>query len=688
MRAVKKCMSLILAGATFSVGCGKPYFMTETDYIYYNKISGEYDHKEYGEVQNLPPGNPRTVRDPAEKIQWELSLEDAKRICLENNKQIAFLGYQPGEAATNIDLQLSVFDAFFETGGQWGRAETQVTNTVQVIGTGRDAILQKTFGTSAGGFGTNATTGAATQDGLSSIPGIDLARFSKRNAAGGLTSISYGLDYQNLDPVNAFTAVNPSWRSSVNLAVQQPLAQGFGVEFNRSLILIARANHDQAIKQFEVSVRTVLRDVEVAYWQLYFTYQDLYSREQGMKQALATWQKEKNKQEVGTAAIPDVAQAREQYEFFRGARLQALARVLAAERDLRELMGLPPDDARQIIPKDDPTIAEYEPDWSLGVIEAMELRPELSVQRFAVRAAEIEVMRQKNGLLPDLTFGANYGITGLDNQFDQSIDVLTENRFTNWNLSIRYRRQIGERSANASVRRAQLTLSRLRATLRNEEQTVLTDLHEAYQNLITNYELIHIQKDRREAATQQLLAREQFYQQGKTTIDVLLQAQTTFADALRDEGQAIVNYNQSLVQWEFAKGTILINDNVALAEEGVSAMNPKYLEQRGKQWQKSPPLPIHKGDKVHGDFFPCPDTSGPLYPETLPINPADLKEATRSTAGDRPAPPVEMEAAPESIPMPATDAPRGSVENLPPAPAPLPPNPPPPLQETPDEPRR
>lgn len=685
MRAARSSVSLILALTTLSAGCHKPYFMTELDYTYYNRISGDYDHKDYGTVENLPPGNPRTVRDPAERVQWQLSLAETKRITLENNKQIAFLGYQPGEAGTNISLQESIFDAFFETGVQWGKAETQVTNAVQVIGTGRDAIVQKTFGTSAGGFGVNSTLGAATQDTFSQLPGVDLARFSKRNVAGGLTVLSYGIDYQNINPVNAFTAVNPSWRQSVNFSVSQPVLQGAGVEYNRSQILIARSNHEQAIKQFETSVRTVLRDVEVAYWQLYFTYQDLYSREQGMRQALATWQKEKNKQEVGTGAVPDVAQAREQYEFFRGARLQALARVLAAERDLRELMGLPPDDERQIVPADDPTIAEYEPDWSVGVLEAMDLRPELAAQRYAIRSAEIELMRQKNGLMPDLTVGANYGITGLDNQFDQSVDVLTNNQFTNWTLSARYRRQIGERSANAAVRRAQLALSRLRAQLRNEEQTILTDLQEAFQNLITNYELIQIQKDRREAATAQLLAREQFYQQGKTTIDVLLQAQTTFADALRDEGQAIVNYNQSLIQWEFHKGTILINDNVALAEDGVSAMNPKYTKNRIRQWQKSLPLPIHKGDKVHADSFPCPDTSIPLYRENLGIDPATLKENRQELNTPAPEAPAEMEGVPSAPPTetpdpgPSTEPPQGSTE---PAPRPLP-EPPPVLDPTP-----
>lgn len=673
MRRTSRWLCVLLS-AVMTVGCQKPYFMTDLDYDFYNRVSGEYDRSEYGDEPLVPVHQPRTVRDPGEtdKIPWKLTLAEVKRITLENNKQIAFLGYRPGEAGTVVDLRLSAFDAFFSFGGAWSGSEQQVLSNIQVIGTGRDAITQKLFGGAQAGYGFNATQGAATQEVFSSIPGAEVLGIFKRNATGGLTRLTYTLDYQNINPVNVFTAINPAWRSAVNIGLEQPVLQGAGVEFNRAPILIARANYEQQIKDFQANVQTLLRDVEIAYWQINFAYQDLYSRQTGMEQALATWQKEKNKQEVGTGAVPDVAQAREQYEFFRAARLQALTRVLAAERDLRRLMGLPPDDDRRIIPADDPVIAEYAPNWQIAIQETMEFRPELAGQRFLVRAAELEVLRQKNGLLPDLTLAANYSITGLADDWDQSINVLTDSRFTVWTLGGRYRQQIGERAAHAAVRRANLALSRERATLRNLEHTYLCDLHEAYQNIISFYDLIQVQKDRREAATQQLEAREQFYRQGKTTIDVLLQAQTAFADALRDEGQAIVQYNQALARWEFAKGTILFNDNVALVEEGVSRMKSKTLDQRRRSWMHGLPLPYHPGTKVHGDLIWCPNTFGPLYPSYLLATPPEEGPAAiegSAPAGEgAPASPVAPQGPTDSGPAiePSSPRPMPKVSEMPP----------------------
>lgn len=677
MRRINGVIGLVLV-AFGTAGCQQPYFMTERDYAYYNDVSSSYGHGTYDDVPEVAATQPRDVTDPSGKEEWKLSLEQAKQIALQSNKQIAFLGYQPAQLGTQIDLQLSRFDAFISAGLAWSRTDRPVANNFQTFGTGQNAVSQDLFGNSIfgglGSVGVNATSGAAAEE-PASRPGANVLELTKRNAAGGLTSIAYNLNYSRQTPPSSFLLLNPSWGSEVNFAIEQPLLQGAGVEFNRAPILIARARHEQSIKSFEANVQTLLRDVEQAYWQLYFSYQDLYSRETGMRQALATWQKEKNKEEVGTAAIPDVAQAREQYEFFRAARLQALSRVLAAERTLRELLGLPPEDDRRIIPDTPPTVAAYVPDWSLAVGEAMSDRPDIVAQRFVVRQAELELLRQKNGLLPDLTVAANWRIVGLDNQFDQSIDRLTDNDFTEWGLAVRYRRQVGERSAHAATRNAQLSLSEQRRTLENLQHTVLHDLHEAYQDIITQYNLIQVQKDRREAATQQLESREQFYRQGKTTIDVLLQAQTTFADALRDESQAIVQYNQALAAWEFAKGTILKNDNVALAEQQISIADEDLGEQRWRQWLKSLPIPIHKGDRLHLNYEECPDDR-PLYqmevmsaplsgPAPVAVPPAGLESPAETESAPAATPAVEEPQALQRLAEPGKLAPPANSSETP-----------------------
>ena len=644
---------LLAAGV---IGCRQPYFMTELDYIHYNRISTSYDREQYdSSIKELAAVAPRTVDEPSRREQWEVSLVDVKRMALENNKQIALLRYSPAIDDTRIDSELAAFDAFFEAGGAWKRTDQQAASQLEVYGTDRDSFTEDAFGGSTG-FGTNQTGGAETDGSGQSAPalaGPNMFQVHKRNAAGGISSLGYRLDYEKSDPTTTFTGVNPYWRSSLELTLQQPLLQAAGTEFNRANILVARANHEQAIRSFELNVHQLLRDVELAYWQLYFTYQDLYSRQFGVEQALVTWQNEKNRQAVGTGALPNVAQAREQLESFRAAWIQALSRVIAAERSLRELLGLPPDDNRQIVPADTPTIAEYTPSWSVAVTEALELRPELIAQRHQIRAFELELFRQKNGLLPDLTFAAQYTITGLNDEFDGSVDRLTDNDFKDWYLGIRYRRPIGERAANAAVQRAELQLDQAHAELRNSQHTALHELAEAYRDIFANRRLIQIQKDRSEAAARNLEAQQESYRVGRQSLDVLLEAQTLFAEALRDEGQAIAQYNQSLIRWEFAKGTILQNDNVALAEQILAPPDERLAKRRHLQWMQSLALPIHAGTCTGADDLSGQAPTTPLYSQSQGKS-ETVEQVSPKPEQDVPAPTREPRTLPK---LPATPLP-------------------------------
>lgn len=639
-----------------SPGCVRPFVMTQRDYDFYNAVSTDYSQGSYDAMLGrFQAALPRTVNDPDRVDHWSLTLAEAKRIAIENNKQILVLATQPGQAGAIVDLQLSQFDAFWSAGGAWGRENQPLASNVAAAGTGQNAVTIDSFGNSGsqfftsdvGGLGVNATTGGATQAQNQSIPGQNVFEILKRNATGGTTNVNYSLGYRNQDPIGGFTTVNPAWSSSVEANFTQPLLQGAGVEFNRAPILIARANFEQTVKNFDLGVQTLLRDVESLYWQLGYTYYDLYSREVGMQQALATWQKIKNEYNVGRASTEDVAQAREQFETFRAERIRAMQRVIDAERQLRFAMGMQSEDARRIIPADSPTQAQYEPDWSTAVLEAVSLRPDVVAQTYAVRAAELELFRQQNGLQPDLTVNGSWSLTGLDNQFDQSIERLTDGDFEGWTLGGRYRRQIGERSANAQTREAQLALSRERDRLKDIQHKALHELTETYRNLSVNYQLLGAQKDRREAAAARLKAQVELYRQGRTTIDELLRAQSSFADSLRDEGLSIAQYNQSLIQWEFSRGTILSNDNVYLAESASMRVNQNQLEERRRMWEAGLPVPLWPGRLVHGDFFPCPDSDKPFYPALA------HEEATTSVDATTP----EAAAGSPELPGATTDAP-------------------------------
>ena len=99
------------------------------------------------------------------------------------------------------------------------------------------------------------------------------------------------------------------WQTNFEATFSHPLLQGGGAQYNRIAgplsfdqyaagfgnpidgVMIARIRTDQTLADFEGGVRNLMRDVEDAYWELYFTYRDLEARKMGRDSALETWKK-------------------------------------------------------------------------------------------------------------------------------------------------------------------------------------------------------------------------------------------------------------------------------------------------------------------------------------------------------------------------------------------------------------
>ncbi len=483
---------------------------------------------------------------------------------------IRVLALDPASIGVGIENALSKFDAQWVSSASW-------QGTDRPIGTALDVFT-------AGG--SNAIN-AIVQEDATVTTGI-----VKPLPTGGTAGITFSTPYTL---TNLPARVNPSYTPSLQFAFEQPLLQGFGVEINQLRpsfpgstilnllpnianlaptqegILITRIRFDQQRAEFQRNVQQMLVNVEISYWNLYNSYWQLYSQEQGMRQAYEAWKINLARYNAGRASIADLAQTRGQYELFRGQRLQALSDLQESERQLRAMLQFPSEDGTRIVPTDTPTLAPYSPDWNTALREALDLRPELYLARQDVKANQLNLVLQENGLLPDLRFAATYDINGIGSQLDgtgptNAFRSLASDHFNNWGLQLRLTVPIGYRSAYANVRLAKLQLVRSYETLHDQELKIERFLALQYRRIYTSYELIRIRRAQREAFATQLRAQFEQFVAGRGTLDVLLEAQRFWASALADEYTAIRDYNNVLAGFEFAKGTILQHDNVVISE--------------------------------------------------------------------------------------------------------------------------
>jgi outer membrane protein TolC len=610
----KKFVGGLALSLTAITGCKQPVFMTEPDYATLTQGLPKdlEENPKVGDVvapdlTNKITAAPPTILDP-ERPPHYMSLAEAIARALENGTvgqpgngqsndtsavfplaqaprglgagaidrdSIRVLALDPANIYTDIEASLSKFDARWISSMNWN-------TTDRPVGTSLDQFQ-------AQGQTNNIRTQAAelTSSLVKPLP------------TGGVAAITFDTQYQY---TNLPARVNPSYTPSLQFQFEQPLLQGFGVDINQIRadhpgsiltgtqfatqprnaqegIVLTRIRFDQARAEFEANVASMLLNVEIAYWNLYAAYGQLYAREIALRKNLEIWRLTRDRVVAGvkgpggvSVTAADEYEAQGQYESSRSDWLAALGGVLEAERNLRGLLGMQPEDGTRLVPSDQPTYAPVRPDWTTAVQEALVLMPELAVEREQVKATQLHLIDQKNRLLPDVRFTSTYNINAIGNRLDgpdpnsNALRGLASDRFNNWSVGLRADYTFGYRDANAGVRLARLQLAQAYYSLQTGEDKVKRYLTLQYRHVYEFQEQIQRNLAAMEAYNNELNVRILRIKAGTDTPDVTLQAVRFGSAAMVLYYQFLGQYNAALANFEYAKGTLLRRDNVIIAD--------------------------------------------------------------------------------------------------------------------------
>jgi outer membrane protein TolC len=655
---------MALAGLT---GCTQHHFMTEADFKHVNNLAlcgtTGTNCPDAADLSVVPKtGDIRTVLSPEATKTREIRLAECLALALEkgrsgenfrNFSQGSGLPLQPGPqngqsgssdairvfafdpAIRGIDIEqaLAKFDAYLRTGVTWNKVD-------RPVGTALDSFQ-----------GAFAQINAIAQDTASFQSSL-----VKPLATGGLAGITFNTDYEYS---NLNARVNPAYRPVASLTVEQPLLRGFGVGINELLdahpgsirtqvptggrvpgILLSRLNTEQSKIDFERRVSNLCFAVEEAYWRLDEAFWIKYSREIALRQALESWNIANAKYKAGSSTLLDLKTVETQYRNFQNQYVQALGGVLEAERRLRYMVGLPPEDGERLIPADTPNEAPFRPDYTAAVTEALNERPDLKQARLEIQRSHFEILRTENNLLPDVRAFANYDFQGLGGKLDgdgpnNAFTPILNNQYQNWSVGVLATMQLGFRNEHSEVQRAKFQLMQRSLSLQENETRITYEITQIIRQLIENHRAIEIIRGQREAASEVVKLRYQAYKAGKETINFLLEAQRDLADALRQEHSAITNYNIALANFEAIKGTIMNHNNVKIMDGPL----PECVETRASEHLRQRMGAIIIRESGTGPLF---EKTGGMIGADLPKAPVSIKEM-HDAAKDLPALPDKPE---------------------------------------------
>lgn len=559
------------------------YYVDKASSIQYpvEEETRDYDPALFGaprSITSLDEVNPREVT-LNECIQMALQkatvLRDAGSLGSPGNPILA----RPATAASTLDpaiqqtgflfgnrgyeAALSDFDALATTNLTWGRNKVP-QNQANIGITQGQSLVNETFGMQS--------------------------RLEKPFASGATAAVQFDMNYDGNNRSAFSQAFNSAYSGLIQGEVRQPLLAGYGSEFTRTAgplnqslrgvsgvsqgVLISRINGDISLTQFEQSVQTLVRDIELAYWDLDL-FLRLYKSEKEAFRDLARFYNEISARgESGDSIVQAEGRILEAKARISG----SLADVLDREAKLRRLCSMPLNDGDFLYPSDNPSEAELKPLWEASVQEALAHRVELRRQKWEIKSLSLQLKAARSLTRPRLDAVGQYRINGLGDDLafsgEGDLDSLGSSigglNNPGWSLGLQWSMPIGLRLARTQVRNYELRLRKAREMLKAQEWEVAYELSGAILEMERWYKLANDGVGRIEVANRYLglvdAKVNSAERSGSELLNLFLQAKIQQRDAEQAYMRSVVEYNKAIAEMKFRRGTTLVDNQIFLAE--------------------------------------------------------------------------------------------------------------------------
>ena len=542
-----------------------------------------------------PPAPPRAVVLPA-RIGVEtapprsLTLEDAVRMTLEQNNDVAIARLESAAARQDVRVAEGVFDPRLIPAVSYQKA---VAATASAIGGGTNGRVE-----------TNQLAGTFELSG-------------RAPWAGGRFAVNF--TSSRLESSNQLARLNPQFPSAFGASYVQPLFRGRSIDLERRQILLSRRAADLTDAQLTQVLMDRLMLVEQAYWDLVFAGRNLEVQTTALSQAQTQVASNERQAREGTLAPIDVVEAQTQVANFRQSVASAQLTLTEAENRLKALMlaSRQADAWDQPLQPADP--ADRQPP-ELSLDEAMKLalarRPELAAldtsraqneidRRFyqdqgrpqvnvvgsytlsglaggtvttaspiggnaaadAALRARLNELSALAGLVPLDTPSSSTGSTVppfLIGDYSSSLGNLFARRYPTAIVQLQLDLPVVNSAARANMARTQIVATEIARQRQQLEQAIEVEVRNALQSVQSSKQRLDAASSARRNAQEQYESERRRFESGLSTVFLVLERQTSLVTAQAQELRSRADLNQAVAQLDRAVGGTLERHGVRM----------------------------------------------------------------------------------------------------------------------------
>jgi len=382
---------------------------------------------------------------------------------------------------------------------------------------------------------------------------------------GGIYDV--GWDNSRVSSNNQGNLWKPQLNSTLAFNYQQSLLRGWSIDNTRQQLWVSEKNREIADVGLRQTLVSTTRTVRNAYWNLAYAVASLAVQQQSLALAEESLRNTRSRVEIGTTPPIDIIEAESEVAARQEAVIVAEAQIATAEDTLRALVfdpAMPDFWNLRIEPTELPPFQPTNVDVDVAVRNALERRTDLAQTKRSMEASEINIRFFRNQTLPDVQGNLNYGLaalggTRLPTQFDpfalqKSYGSVLRDLFglnsPSWTASLNITYPIGTSQADANLARTRLQYSQSQTRLKNQQLQVATQVRQQARNVQTNQQRVQSTRASRQLAERKLEAEQRKFQAGTSTSFLVFQAQRDLSLARNNELRAILDYNQSVVDFE------------------------------------------------------------------------------------------------------------------------------------------
>ena len=336
---------------------------------------------------------------------------------------------------------------------------------------------------------------------------------------------------------------NPN-TAQTELSITQKLLKGFGLGVN--LANLRQAKIDTQSSEYELRGFTLalVTQLEDAYWDYYLAQKQIKIFEESLGIAEAQLQETMERIKIGKLADTERFAAESEVASRREGLITTRAAMNKARLNLLQLLN--PEGQllrdRDVVLLSEPVLPSAPlADVDDHVALALRARPDLNQARLSVKRDDLDIVKTKNGLLPELDLFINLGNTGYANSFNRSTDDLFDGRSHSRDVGLQLNYALGNRAARADYRRSLLSREQSMAALSNMNQLAVQDVRIAYIEVNRVRELVTATQVTRKLQEQTLKTEREKFRVGKSTLLLVAQAER---DLLSSQIQEVPGFCQ------------------------------------------------------------------------------------------------------------------------------------------------